>query len=189
MKLRSMLSALVALSAVAAYAGEDATPFTAKLQLVSPQGNLRQLTGSAIGYGLELAWDFNQGNYLSFQAHADHFVVRGKKTGGLEKFDAKGTFIGVDARYQTAFGTVFSGPVIVTWDIYGEPTAAGGTGALGESGWKLGWRVGYDYPVNKTWNVGISYTVAEYKSTQGAVANRVSPLNPSFVKVGVGYQF
>lgn len=179
--------ALVVTGTAGLRAADDDTEFSAKAGLVNPQGDLRTMTDKALGYGGELGWDLKPTKDMGIGVgvNAGFLLARGKKE-ARETFDAKATYAGLDLIY--AIGetplTIRTGLQLISWDVTSlQPTF--GTGAQGETSWKLGFRVGAEYRFTKTWSLSSMYDFSHWKSD----TNTNTSSNPSFVTLMVGYKF
>lgn len=179
--------ALAALGALGLHAAGGDTEYSLKVGLVNPQGDLRTMTDKALGYGGELGWDFKPSKDMGigFGLNAGYIVARGKKE-SRETFDAKATFAGVDLIY--ALGetplTLRTGLQMISWDVTSlQPIF--GTGAQGETAWKLGFRFGLEYRFTKAWSVSGMYDFSHWKTDMNANTGS----NPSFATLMVGYKF
>jgi len=178
---------LAAVGTTGLKAADDDTEFSAKVGLVNPQGDLRSMTDRALGYGGELGWDFKptKDAGVGFGLNAGYLITRGKNE-ARETFDAKGTYAGIDLIY--AIGetplTIRTGLQMISWDVTSlQPTV--GTGAQGETAWKLGFRFGAEYRFSKTWSATAMYDFSHWRTDTDANTGS----NPSFVSLMVGYKF
>jgi long-subunit fatty acid transport protein len=66
-----------------------------------------------------------------------------------------------------------------------------GQGGMGETNWKLGWRLGTEYRINKQWSVSAFYNVAHWQNyTADSInTNNTFQCNPSWFAVMAGYKF
>jgi long-subunit fatty acid transport protein len=178
---------VLALTGIGLAAADDGTQFSAKVGLISPQGDLHTLTRGSFGYGGELGYDLTptkaMGVGLGF--NAGFLVARGKNT-NVETFDAKATYAGLDLIYPIGEIplTLRAGLQLITWDVT-SITADPGLGAMGDTSWKLGFRFGVEYQINKKWSVSSMYNISHWK----ADVTPNSGGNPSFVTLMAGYKF
>ena len=142
------------------------------------------------GYNLELGWDLLptqdlgigigvQAGWMSFRA--DKSVVYGAA--------AKASYFGMDLIYQVQDTglTIRTGPLMASWDITQktglnpatQQPVPGSFGALGETNWKLGWRLGAEYKITPKWSVTAIYGFSSWKTA----------INPSWLGVQAGYKF
>jgi hypothetical protein len=185
----SKIGLMLALPTLAAglNAADDGTEFSVKGGLINPQGDLRNLTRSATGFGGELGYDFvptkEMGVGIGF--NAGFLSAKGKKE-AFETFTAKATYGGIDLIY--AIGdtplAIRTGLQLISWDVTSLKPSSG-TGAQGETGWKFGFRVGGEYRINKEWSASALYSFSQWKSD---VVAEVA-VNPSYVSLMVGYKF
>lgn len=179
--------ALAGLGTLGLHAADGDSEYSLKVGLVNPQGDLRTMTDKALGYGGELGWDFKPtaDMGIGFGLNAGYIVARGKKE-TRETFDAKATFAGVDLIYPLGATplTLRAGLQVISWDVTSlQPTL--GTGAQGETSWKLGFRAGLEYRFAKAWSVTGMYNFSHWKTDIDANTSS----NPSFVMLTVGYKF
>lgn len=179
--------ALAAVGSLGLKAADDDTEFSVKAGLINSQGDLRTMTKQPLGYGGELGWDLKptKDMGIGIGANAGFLLVRGKKA-DYETFDAKATYGGVDLIYAAGNTplTIRTGLQMISWDVTSlQPSL--GTGAQGETAWKLGFRFGLEYRFTKEWSVSSMYSFSHWKTDTNA--NTTS--NPSFVTLMVGYKF
>jgi len=179
--------AVATLAAAGLNAADDGTEFSFKGGLINPQGDLRKLTQSPMGFGFELGYDLvptkEMGVGLGFNAG---FLSAKGKDMAFETFTAKASYGGVDLIY--AIGetplTIRTGLQLISWDVT-SLTAPAGTGAQGETGWKFGFRVGGEYRFSKQWTATAMYSFSQWKSD----TNTNIAVNPSYVSIMAGYKF
>lgn len=168
-------------------AADNDAEFSFKAGLVNPQGDLRTMTKQPLGYGGELGYDLKPTKDLGIGLgfNAGFILARGKKE-AFETFDAKATFAGLDLIYAAGETplTLRAGLQLINWDVTSIKPAAG-TGAQGETAWKLGFRFGLEYRVAKAWSVSSMYNFSHWKTD--TATNTAS--NPSFITLMVGYKF
>jgi hypothetical protein len=212
-------SALVLLLAGGMSLGAQDYEQTIKFGLINPQGDMRQLTQSAVGYGFEYNLDIlpskEAGIGVGFAA--GWFNSEGKKSftgSALEPtgnpYDAatgtvpdpmylngaatvKSTWIGIDLLYavENTPLTIRTGPIMASWDVTQLHPIYPNTGAMGETGFKLGWRFGLDYRFSKSWSGSIFYSQAHWQNlTNDSInPNNEFQSNPSWVSIMAGYKF
>jgi hypothetical protein len=179
--------AVATLAAAGLNAADDGAEFSVKGGLINPQGDLRNLTQSAIGFGGELGYDIvptkDMGVAIGF--NAGFLSAKGKEK-AFETYTAKATYGGVDLIYAIGATplTIRTGLQLISWDVTSIKPASG-TGAQGETGWKFGFRVGGEYRFNKQWTATAMYTFSQWKSD---IITHVA-VNPSYVSVMAGYKF
>lgn len=179
--------AVATLGTVGLKAADDGTEFSVKAGLINPQGDLRNLTRSSIGFGGELGYDIvptkEAGVGVGFNAG---FLSCKAKDKAFETFTAKATYGGIDLIY--ALGetplTLRTGLQLISWDVTSIKPASG-TGAQGETTWKFGFRAGAEYRFTKEWSATAMYSFSQWRTDPD---NNVA-INPSFVSVMVGYKF
>jgi hypothetical protein len=162
----------------------DDSEYSIKGGLVSTQGDLRSITKNAFGYGGELGWDFmpTKEAGIGVGLNAGYIVARGKKE-SFETFDTKASYAGVDLIYAVGETplTIRTGLQVISWDVTSlQPV---GNGAQGETSWKLGFRFGVEYRVNKTWSASAMYDFSHWQTTS------TTQVNPAFLSLMVGYKF
>ena len=184
----AMVLALAALSPFALRAQAAAgTEYSFKLGLVNPQGDLRSLTHNSLGWGGEFDYDWlpTKETGVGVGLNAGYLVARGKRSATLN-YDSKAAYAGVDLIYAITDTplSIRSGLQLISWDITAmqDPT---GSGAQGETSWKLGARFGLEYRINKAWSVSTMYDFSHWKSD---TVNNMG-YNPSFVTLMAGYKF
>lgn len=140
--------------------------------------------------GVELGWDLKPGKALGLGVgfHAGYIVIKANKDVPWGA-NAKTGFFGADLIYQVANTplTVRTGPLLSTWDItqvspwdpVTKKPATGSTGALGETTYKLGWRLAAEYRINAQWAVSAVWANSAWKYA----------VNPSYVGIQGGYKF
>lgn len=179
--------ALAAFGTSGLKAADDDTEFSVKVGLINPQGDLRTMTKQPLGYGGELGYDLKptKAMGIGLGVNAGFLLARGKKE-SFETFDAKATYAGLDLIYAAGETplTIRTGLQLISWDVTSLQPAIG-TGAQGETTWKLGFRFGLEYRITKMWSVSSMYNFSHWKSD--TTANTSS--NPSFVTLMVGYKF
>lgn len=179
--------ALAAIGTAGLKAADDGTEFTVKGGLFNPQGDLRKMTQNAIGYGGEVGWDLKPTKDMGIGVglNAGFVLARGKNK-SYETYDAKATYGGLDLIYPAGETplTIRAGLQLISWDVTSIKPAVG-TGAQGETSWKLGFRFGLEYRINKDWSVSGMYNFSHWKSDLDANTG----INPSFVTVMAGYKF
>lgn len=184
MKMRTIFGLVMGLTAIAVSAQD--TSYQGKISFISPQGDLRILTQKSSGYGFELGAKLLKGEGLELWLHGEFQSVSRKVVQGTTTYDAKSSIAGLDLKYLVGKSKIFTGPVLATWDARGN----NGVGAAGETGWKLGWRVGVEYPIYQNWGAAISYTATEWRSDGNSGPVRgLNPSNPSFLAVSATYKF
>lgn len=102
---------------------------------------------------------------------------------------AKAGYFGVDLIYQFAQTalTIRTGPLMASWDIQQktgvnpatQQPVSGSSGALGETTFKLGWRLGAEYKITPKWSAGVTWGFTGWKTA----------INPSWLGVQAGYRF
>lgn len=187
MKMRIISGLVLGLTTLAASA-QDTGNYQAKISFISPQGDLRILTQKSSGYGFELGANLVRGEGLELWLHGEFQSVSRKVVEGSTTYDAKSSIAGLDLKYVVGDAKIFTGPVVATWDARGN----NGAGPVGETAWKLGWRVGVEYPIYKNWGAAISYTATEWRSDSNDPAGAIrglNPSNPSFLAVSATYKF
>ena len=179
--------ALATCGTIGLKAADDDSEFTAKVGLVNPQGDLRTMTKQPLGYGGEVGWDLKPTKDLGigFGFNAGFILARGKKE-AYETFDAKATFAGLDLIYPAGGTplTIRAGLQLISWDITSIQPAVG-TGAQGETAWKLGFRFGAEYRFAKAWSLSGMYAFSHWRTDTNANTGS----NPSFITLMVGYKF
>jgi len=180
-----LLGALLGTAAMCAAA--EGSEYSIKGGLINPQGDLRNLTRSSMGYGAELGYDLlpTKDDAVGFGFNVGFLSAKGKVK-PFETYTAKASYGGVDMIYavgQTPL-TIRAGLQLISWDVTSLKPVIG-TGAQGETSWKFGARVGAEYRIGKQWSAMAMYTFSQWKSDVDANV----AVNPSFVSVMVGYKF
>jgi len=217
---KTIVSALGLLMASGASLGAQDFEQTVKAGLINPQGDMRVLTQSPLGFGLEYNLDLKPTAEagIGIGMVAGWFNAPGKKVhgaflqpngaptdsnGNVDPMYVDGTcnikaaYVGADILYAVTGTpvTIRTGPTLVTWDItqrYPAGTINGIVygGAMGETTWKLGWRLGADYRISKEWCASIMYSQAHWLNTTSSVNSaNVFQSNPSWVTLMAGYKF
>jgi long-subunit fatty acid transport protein len=206
MKLRYNLFGLAvaaaALAPVGLVAGDG--EFSAKVGIVRPLGDM--LTGysqtgligstgpttgyaripvmatKATGFGFEVGYDWtpDKDNGMGWGLQAGFHKADGN-TNVSYGADVKTGVVGADLIYQVLNTplTVRTGPMLSSWDVTQKKPATGQTGALGETTWKLGWRLGAEYRIAKDWTASLIYGQSSWKTG----------INPSYLLLQAGYKF
>lgn len=178
--------AMAAIGSCGLKAADNGTESSFKLGLVNPQGDLRSLTHNPLGWGAEFDYDWlpTQDAGVGVGFNAGYLVARGKR-GATLNYDSKATYGGLDLIYAVGETplTVRAGLQLISWDITALQDSTG-SGAQGETSWKLGARFGLEYRINKAWAVSSMYDFSHWQSIPPT-----SSYNPSFVTLMVGYKF
>lgn len=168
-------------------AADDTTEYSVKGGLINTQGDLRTITKNAFGYGGELGFDVKPTKEMGigYGFNAGYLVARGKVQSSTT-YDAKATYGGVDLIYAIGATplTIRTGLQFITWDVTALNPPVG-TGAQGETAWKLGFRFGAEYRFNKEWSVSAMYNISHWKNDLDANTG----VNPSFIALMAGYKF
>lgn len=207
MKLRYNLFGLAVAAAALAPVGLQAQDggFTAKFGFVRPLGDMLtgydqtptasgtpgQTTGylrrpvmatKALGYGFEVGYDWKpeKDSGLGWGIQAGFHKADGD-TNKAYGADVKTGVIGADLIYQVFSTpvTVRTGPILSSWDVTQKKPPTGSTGALGETTWKLGWRIGAEYQITPQWSATAMYGWSAFKAG----------INPSYLLLQAGYKF
>ncbi len=206
MKLRYNLIGLAVAAALAPVGlrAEDGA-FTAKFGIVRPLGDM--LTGysqtglgagatgqttsylripvaatKATGFGFEVGydWDPDKDSGIGWGLQAGFHKADGD-TNKAYGADTKTGVFGVDLIYQVHATplSVRTGPIMSSWDVTQKKPPVGQTGALGETTWKPGWRIGLEYRITPKWTAGATYAWSSWKTG----------INPSYLLLQGGYRF
>jgi len=96
-------------------------------------------------------------------------------------FDLVGIYVGFDlvyppfSRLPLALST---GPSFHSWNVDRVNPTGGQIVPQGETGMKLGWRLGATYTINEKFSVTLDYTLTEWRKVRGT-SNFVPGFNPS----------
>lgn len=207
MKLRYNLFGLAVAAASMAPVGLHAQDgeFTAKIGILRPVGDMLTsyaqtptasgpsgtTTGylkypvaatEATGYGFEVGYDWkpDKNGGIGWGLQAGFHLAQGdtnKPYGASSKFGV----IGADLIYQVHSTpvTIRTGPTLASWDVTQVHPPTGQTGALGETTWKMGWRIGGEYRITPKWSASVIYGWSAWKSG----------VNPSYLLFQGGYKF
>jgi hypothetical protein len=179
--------ALVALGTTGLKAADNDSEYSIKGGLINTQGDLRTTTKNALGYGGELGFDVKPTSEMGvgYGFNAGYLIARGKIQ-STTTYDTKATYGGVDLIYAVGATplTIRTGLQFISWDVTAlNPTV--GTGAQGETAWKLGVRFGLEYRLNKEWSMSGMYSISHWKNDLDANTG----VNPSFISLMAGYKF
>lgn len=168
--------------------------YSAKLGLVSAQGDLATLTQRHNGFMGELSAQNRFVEGLDYRFHVGHLVVRRENYTGLaandprnNTADAKNTWIGAEFVYLAYAGKVdfYTGPTLNQWDVVTK-----GQGSQGDTNWHMGWRAGITWNVTKNWGVDVHYGLSEWQRYQSSVPGAARlQINPSWLGMSARYSF
>jgi len=179
-----ILACALILAGPAAFAEEDGPRIS--VGLMAAQGDAATLTKKIWGgYSCEMGYRFTPADYgVTFMPYVGWGKLPGAKnipnraTGslgappnslwGANTYDLTCWRTGFDIRIQpsTRLPLVIAfGPSIHFWDIQRLGVAED---SFGDTGPKLGWRLGLTYPINAQWEVGAYYTMSEWRSRRNA---------------------
>lgn len=140
------------------------------------------LATKALGYGFEVGYDWkpDKDTGLGWGLQAGFHKVDGDENVAYGA-NVKTGVIGTDLIYQVANTpvTVRTGPMLSSWDVTQKKPPTGQSGALGETTWKLGWRIGAEYQITPQWSATAMYGWSTWKSG----------INPSYLLLQAGYRF
>ncbi len=196
---KTMLLASLALAGVTLSA-QDKWIFDAKVGLVSAQGDLGALTEKKQGHAFEVGASYMlNSDGFGVRPHGGHMVVRRKvfsvpATDRLsDTADAKNSWFGMDFLYESKSLPVvyYTGPMACSWDITAQIK-----GAMDDTSYKFGWRVGLTVKVTKAWAVDAYYGLSEWTrytpripEAGNSASTRVVNRNPSWFAVSGVYRF
>jgi hypothetical protein len=132
--------------------------------VLSPQGAAQVLTQQAFhGLAVQAGYAFHPEGYgAGFMPYVTYLSLPAKSVPGLNTWDLKAPSLGLDVTYQVAKTvTIFTGPNAASWRVsqHGVPDSA-----QGDTGLKLGWRLGVDYALGRSWSVSAAYTQSQWRS-------------------------
>jgi len=105
-------------------------------------------------------------------------------------YDLQGIYLGLDVVYSPFENLPLSfttGPSFHTWNV---KKAAAIIPSMGETGLKLGWRLGTTYAINKQFSVTLDYTLTEWRiGTSAPIVPGFHPSRPAYFTVKGNYKF
>jgi hypothetical protein len=195
--MRSLITSLVAAAAMALPLTAQDAQMALKFGLVNTQGDARDMTQKAFGFTLEAGYVFTPdswGGAVDFMPYLGLVKVSGNRdTHGREfTYNLRGNILGGDLIYKPWDNLpvrIFTGPCFTQYYIERLQSVSP---QMGDRSFKIGWRLGASYEVQKNWQLGLAYTQTEWRSRADSdepYEAGINPSRPAYVSLTATYRF
>ena len=189
-RLKALPAALLLVAATSLQAQEDGIVLSAGLLV--PQGDAAQLTQKSKGYGFQIGYLMHPKGYgVAFMPYLGHQIMPGKDVDYQTTYNLAANFVGVDMLYRIKALPLdlYTGPSFHAWQVErrgGDPT----TTNVGDQNWKLGWRLGVKYSIDKDWSVSAAFTQTMWRSRADLDwVEGLNPSRPAYFSILANYRF